>query len=332
VIRDLILGRSRFRDYLLKPSPTIPLNDPVSGTVRVTLAGPSSNINRWCMGGLYSTNVFGLEGHAIGGSGRNDANDQTFSVGPLSVSPLALIVDIAAHDTGPLTYAEIQVNNTGTLGGTGSVGFNHPQNANGGRVTVNSGGTIAPGESAGTLTLKNGLTLNDGSKLAFELGATSDLLRISGGTFTGSATAGGVTVFLADLGALAGENTYDLIDFEGATPSGVDLTDFPLAPGGPFSGGTLAIVDNTLQVTVNPRVFQITRIVRDPVSGAVTLTFPSASGSTNQVEASTDLATWQELDDNMIGQPVETDFLDTLFATAPAPGKDQAYYRVTRLP
>lgn len=95
--------------YLLKPSPTIPLNDPVSGTVRVTLAGPSSNINRWCMGGLYSTNVFGPQGHTTGGSGRNDANHQSFSVGPLPVSPWALIVDIAAHDTGPLTFGNLTI-------------------------------------------------------------------------------------------------------------------------------------------------------------------------------------------------------------------------------
>ncbi len=195
-----------------------------------------------------------------------------------------LLVNNAAG-SGLGTYGQIIVNSSGTLGGTGAVGGgNHPATTTGGRPTVNSGGAISPGDPSvnngvDTFTLKNGLTLNDGSKLIFELGATSDLLRIPGGSFTGSPSAGGVTVSLVDAGDTAGENTYDLIDFEGATPSGVDLSDFQLAPG-PYTGGTFTLTDKRLQVTVNPRPFEITNVVRNPVSGAVTLTFPSALGAT----------------------------------------------------
>jgi hypothetical protein len=42
-----------------------------------------------------------------------------------------------------------------------------------------SGSHVAPGESAGTLTLKGELTLNDGALLDFELGSTSASDKIS---------------------------------------------------------------------------------------------------------------------------------------------------------
>jgi hypothetical protein len=59
----------------------------------------------------------------------------------------------------------VQVNLDGTLGGTGSIA---------GAVTVASGGTLAPGASAGTLSLGDNLTLESGSTLAIELGGLLD--------------------------------------------------------------------------------------------------------------------------------------------------------------
>lgn len=91
----------------------------------------------------------------------------------------------------------------GTLGGTGSVS---------GLVTVESGGTIAPGLSIGTLTLAGGLTLNAGSLLGIELGAPTmgDLINVGGTT-----TINGGTVNVADAGGL-GAGTYTILDYAGA--------------------------------------------------------------------------------------------------------------------
>ena len=142
--------------------------------------------------------------------------------------------------------ASVQVNDGATLGGIGSMGApGYP-----GTVNVYSGGTIAPGDGAGTLTIGNGLTLMDGSNLAFELGTLSDLLMVTGGDFMGSEI-GGVTVSIADSGGLMAGNTYDLIDFNGAAPNGVDVDDFQVAAGA-YAGSVFGISDGKLQITVVP--------------------------------------------------------------------------------
>ena len=94
--------------------------------------------------------------------------------------------------------------------------------------------TVAPKTE---LYLNAGLTLNDGAVLDFQLGTASDLLRISGGTLTGSASAGGIKLNLATAGGF-GANTYTLFDFTGATTNSFDLSDFTL--GTTISGYTYA--------------------------------------------------------------------------------------------
>jgi autotransporter-associated beta strand protein len=105
-----------------------------------------------------------------------------------------------------------------TLGGAGEVR---------GATSIASGGRLAPGNPVGTLRFTNGLSLANGSVLELGLGSSSDTLRVSGGTFTGSG-AGGVTVHLANTGGFSVPGSYTLIDFTGATPSGVDAGDFVL--------------------------------------------------------------------------------------------------------
>ncbi|MFN0125056.1 MAG: discoidin domain-containing protein [Verrucomicrobiales bacterium] len=141
----------------------------------------------------------------------------------------------------------VMVNPGGTLGGSGAIG-------NGGTsalVTVHAGGTIAPGSNAGTLTLRDGLTLKDGAKLACELGTAGDLLKVTGGTFTGSGQ-GGVRVSVADAGGLAVGNTYDLIDWTGAELTGVEVDDFITEPAGQFTG-TFQISGSKLQITITSK-------------------------------------------------------------------------------
>jgi len=138
----------------------------------------------------------------------------------------------------------VQVNNGGTLGGNGAIG-------NGGSlamVNVYAGGTIAPGSSVGTLTVRDGLTLNDGAKLAFELGTASDLLKVTSGTLTGSGP-DGVSVSVTDSGGLVIGKTYNLIDWTGAKLSGVDVGDFVSDTAGQYAG-KFKISGNMLQMTI----------------------------------------------------------------------------------
>ncbi len=94
----------------------------------------------------------------------------------------------------------IEVQTGGTLGGIGSVGA----------TTVADGGILAPGNSPGTLTLES-LVLNTGSRLDFELGdpgdsATSDHILVT----TDLALRGVLDI---DGSADFGEGTYELIGY-----------------------------------------------------------------------------------------------------------------------
>src|SRR5262249_55156082 len=93
-----------------------------------------------------------------------------------------------------------------TLGGSGSVN---------GPATIQNSAHLAPGNSPGTLTFTNGLNLSSGAILDLELGTTSDLVRVSGGTFT---AASAVKINITDSGGF-GAGSYTLIDFTGASAS-----------------------------------------------------------------------------------------------------------------
>jgi T5SS/PEP-CTERM-associated repeat protein/autotransporter-associated beta strand protein len=107
----------------------------------------------------------------------------------------------------------------GTLGGSGSIG---------GDVTIADGGILAPGSSAGTLTVGS-LTLEEGATLDYELGRAgvigddvNDLVEV-----TGNLTLDG-TLDITDIGGF-GAGVYRLMNYGG------DLTDngleFGVLPG-----------------------------------------------------------------------------------------------------
>lgn len=172
-----------------------------------------------------------------------------------------------ATGSGVSPRSAVQVNDGGTLGGTGTIG-------NGGTsatVNVHAGGTVAPGSGTGTLTLRDGLTLHDGAKLACELGKTGDLLKITGGTFTGSGK-GGVSVSVTDAEGLVVGKTYDLIDWTGATTSGVDAEDFVVDELSECSG-TFSINGSRLQV-------KITRLTTPPAVDAAATTETTTARTT----------------------------------------------------
>jgi hypothetical protein len=124
----------------------------------------------------------------------------------------------------------------GTLGGTGSVA---------GLVTVESGGTIAPGlvNTIGTLALDGGLTLNTGSILAMQLGAptTGDLINVGGTT-----TINGGTVNITNAGGL-GAGSYTLLDYTGALGGSFGN----LALGTTPAGFNYSLVDTGSSINLN---------------------------------------------------------------------------------
>jgi fibronectin-binding autotransporter adhesin len=134
--------------------------------------------------------------------------------GSTSVNSGTLLVN------GSLANTAVAVSSGATFGGSGTVA---------GLTTVFSGGHLAPGNSPGTLTFTNGLTLNAGSILDFQIGTTSDSIRVSGGTLTGPLT-GTILLNLSDAGGfnpLTG-SSYTLFNFAGATTATFTASQFGL--------------------------------------------------------------------------------------------------------
>ena len=133
----------------------------------------------------------------VGTTVLNGANTYT---GVTSVAAGALLVN------GTLASTAVTVASGATLGGIGNLS---------GAVIVGAGATIAPGASAGTLTVGT-LTLGAGSLLDFELGTPNavggpnDLIAV-----TGDLTLGG-TLNITDIGAFASmPGSYRLISYGG---------------------------------------------------------------------------------------------------------------------
>jgi autotransporter-associated beta strand protein len=150
---------------------------------------------------------------------------------------------------GTNTYGGLTSVNGGTLGGSGSIA---------GAVTVATGGSIAPGTAAGTLSIGGVLNIsalaNGGTgKLRFDLGpiGSSDQIALTG---TGSLTIGGNFLDFSDFTftALSGlqDGTYKLITSANAFSGGLD-TD-PLNLTGPVGTGTgtLQFNGNDLELVV----------------------------------------------------------------------------------
>jgi autotransporter-associated beta strand protein len=121
---------------------------------------------------------------------------------------------------GSLTNSAVTVNSGGTLGGSGNIS---------GAMMVNSGGTLAPGNSPGLLTVGS-LTLDADSLLNFELGdpagvagTDSDLVAVTGNlTLAGKLQVTPLTGF--------GAGSYRLFNYGGTlTDNGATFDTMPVA-------------------------------------------------------------------------------------------------------
>jgi autotransporter-associated beta strand protein len=254
--------------------------------------------------------------------------------------------------TGSLANTVTTIAPTATLGGSGSVG---------GAVTCN--GTLAPGTSAGTLTLSNGLVLATTSVLNYELGTVSDRTAVTGdltlaGTLNVTALpgfgAGSFTLFTY-TGALTDEDGLQITNlpagFEAviniATPGQVRLVVTAILT--PFEEWQIANFGSTTDPdaaatadpdgdgTTNETEFRLGLNPKNgsssfkagiiPVAGGYTLSWPSAPGLVFEIRRSATLSGPWELLDTLA--PITTGpatYTDT------SPLQPQGFYRIILLP
>ncbi|WP_201066664.1 InlB B-repeat-containing protein, partial [Thiorhodovibrio winogradskyi] len=169
------------------------------------------------------------DGKTLGIADGDDDTTKTAAIAGTGALTKTGAGTLRINDANPNFTGSLSVD-AGTVGGSGGL-----TNASG--VTVADGAALAPGKSAGTLSL-GPLTLNNSSVLDYELGdpsgtagTHSDLIAV-----TGDLTLDG-TLNVTDLGSF-GAGTYTLITYTGS------LTDNTLAVG-TLPAGYSATIDTT---------------------------------------------------------------------------------------
>lgn len=143
-----------------------------------------------------------------------------------NTSNIVLVDPNTTLDVSGLTNGEIILSPNNTfLGGRGTIVGGLVAGTNN---RVRPGATSGSGDTLGTLTITGGLTLNDGVTISIDAGQTADLIQLTGGTLTGSASAGGITLVIESLEGFPQPDAIPLIDFNGLPTSNLDVSDFTL--------------------------------------------------------------------------------------------------------
>ena len=182
----------------------------LSGAGNVNLGNRTLTIDG-AVSTTFSGEISGAGGSLIkAGTGTLTLSGASTYTGATNVNGGTLMVEGSLGDTATA------VADGATLGGSGSIA---------GDVTVQDGGTLAPGSSAGTLTLGS-LSLSGGSVLDYELGqageiggGVNDLIEVTGNLILDG------TLNITDIGGF-GPGVYRLMNYGG------DLTDHVLELGG----------------------------------------------------------------------------------------------------
>ncbi len=184
------------------------------------------------------------------GTGRLTLGGASTFAGGLTVSAGTLRV------TNPIGSAtgsgDLEVFSGATLTGSGIIGS---------ATTIDNGATLAPGDSIGTLTISNNLTLSDNSLLQFDLGTNSDRVNVGGNlNLTGQLSvtnAGGFGPGTYTLFTCAGALTFGNLVLV-ATPPGYNYILDTSSPGTvrlivalpvPPSFGSVNLTGGTLTLT-----------------------------------------------------------------------------------
>jgi autotransporter-associated beta strand protein len=158
------------------------------------------------------------------------SNSNTYS-GNTAVNQGTLLV------TGSISGSTVDVNNNGTLAGTGSVGA----------INLNNGGSLSPGNAGtGILNSSGTVNLNSGSTFKLELNTTSnatDLLATTGGL--NLALSNDAILSITDLGGTSTLNPFVFITYASGTWNG-----------GLFTVNGSVIADDSL-LTVGVNTFKL---------------------------------------------------------------------------
>jgi autotransporter-associated beta strand protein len=197
-----------------------------NGTLKATASDPNF------IGGGFTVNI-----DAGGATLDSNGKDSTVPANLGGTGGLTKIGNGTLRLNGANTYAGTTTVSQGSLGGTGTI-------ASLVSVSAGAGFNFANGTAGDTLTLQNGLTLNTGNTMVFEVGAVSDQIAITGGAYTAPGSA--VSVSISNkVGLTAG--TYKLIT--GA--SGILLGQYTLATPAPTGyGWNLQVTGNDLELAV----------------------------------------------------------------------------------
>jgi autotransporter-associated beta strand protein len=222
-----------------------------------TLAGPQSNGGSGdtlyviggnnisaTFGGIISSNSAVTNSAVIvykTGNGTLTLSGASTYTGGTTVSAGTLCVNnLSGSATGT---GDLEVFAGATLTGNGSIASS---------TTIDNGGTLAPGNSTGTLTIANNLTLGDSSILQFGLGTNSDSIAVGGDlALTGQ-------LIVTNSGGF-GIGTYPILTYGGA----LNIGNFVLAsaPAGfnyRFNTNTPGVVSLVVSLTASPKFGGIT--------------------------------------------------------------------------
>jgi len=163
------------------------------------------------------------------------ATDYTFSVGDGVGAAASAVYDMTGHGTHQFAN-NMTIASDGLLTGNGRISGSASTNA---ATTLTLNGRIAPGNSAGAITVVGDLTAGSGAEFLFELGGTSsyDQLLVTGNLNFG----GTLRLSLINGFTLSNGDSFNLFDF--ATSSGSLGYDLPTLGGG-LSWDTAQVIDS----------------------------------------------------------------------------------------
>lgn len=151
--------------------------------------------------GTYSGDLSGNGLVNKSGAGTVILSGSNTYTGATTISGGTLVVD----GDSSAANGNVTVQNGARLGGSGTVG---------GLVTVDAGGTLAPGDSPGLLTLAGGLTLSAGSTFSWELAANTALVSDRGTLYDGvDITGGALTIGTGVISVLVFNGQGSTVDW-----------------------------------------------------------------------------------------------------------------------
>jgi autotransporter-associated beta strand protein len=203
----------------------------------------------------------------------------------------------------------------GALGGTGLIS---------GPVDIKNGGTIAPGNGIGTLTLATNLTLETGSTNLFELtnGAAGDLVVVKGNLVIQTNSIIAISV----LGSALEPSTNTLITYAGAKSGSFNPNPSVVIVGGSIDG-SVTIDESTpgqIKLVVAPQVVITSQPADTIVSVGQNATFNVTATGTAPLSYQ-----WYEYTDIGGDSPaLETGATNSSFTITNAQSSDSGYYGV----